>query len=198
MVTTNDFSLFESMWSFKDHGKSWQEIQNNTAPSYGPRLIHTKIGTNWRMMEIQAAIGILQLNKVEEWSARRNKIAAEIGNVCNMYSALRVPEVPKHLKHAYYRFYVFIKDEFLAFGWTRNRLIEEARAKGIPCIQGSSPEIYLEPAFQSLKIGPATRLPVAQELGESSIAFLVHPTISNEELDKILFALNELLSVASL
>jgi dTDP-4-amino-4,6-dideoxygalactose transaminase len=190
MVATNDFSLFETMWSYKDHGKSWKDTKDKTQ-SNGPRLVHKTFGTNWRMMEIQAVIGAIQLKRISAMGIRRSEIATAIGNVCRNYSIFRVPNVPMYIKHAYYRFYAFIEPDKLALGWTRDRIISDIRFKGVSCSEGTCAEIYLEPAFESLNMSPPKRLPVARELGETSISFLVHPTITNHELDNILFILNE-------
>ncbi|WP_338317480.1 DegT/DnrJ/EryC1/StrS aminotransferase family protein, partial [Bradyrhizobium ottawaense] len=69
MVTTNDQGLWSAMWSYKDHGKSWKCVYEDRHPP-GPRLLHTSFGTNWRMLEMQGAIGLIQLKRMPEWTAR--------------------------------------------------------------------------------------------------------------------------------
>jgi dTDP-4-amino-4,6-dideoxygalactose transaminase len=197
MVTTNDTLLFETMWSYKDHGKSREET-NNIPLSSRFRFIHKNFGTNWRMMEMQAAIGLIQLDRIAEWNQRRNKIAKKIEEECSKHALFRIQYVPEYINHAYYRFYTFINPEYLASAWSRDRIIDEIRTRGIPCFQGACPEIYLEPVFENSGFKPADRLPVAQELGETSLAFLVHPTITDQELDIILFNLKEVFTAASL
>ena len=197
MAATNDTHLFESMWSYKDHGKNRQDT-NNTPLSNRFRFIHKSFGTNWRMMEMQAAIGLIQLDHIAEWNLRRNNLAKRIENECSKHSLFRTQHVPDYINHAYYRFYTFIHPQQLAAGWTRDRIIDEVRSRGVPCFQGACPEIYLEPVFENSEFKPVKRLPVAQELGETSLAFLVHPTITDQELDKILCNLKEVFTVASL
>jgi dTDP-4-amino-4,6-dideoxygalactose transaminase len=197
MVTTNDTLLFETMWSYKDHGKNREET-NNTPLSNRFRFIHKNFGTNWRMMEMQAAIGLIQLNRITEWNQRRNKIAKKIEDECRKYYLFRTQDVPDYINHAYYRFYTFINPQYLATAWSRDRIIDEIRSRGIPCFQGACPEIYLEPAFENSGFKPAERLPIAQELGETSLAFLIHPTITDPELDEMLFNLKEIFMAASL
>lgn len=197
MVTTNDTLLFETMWSYKDHGKSREETKNIPLSSRF-RFIHKNFGTNWRMMEMQAVIGLIQLDRIAEWNQRRNKIAKKIEEECSKHALFRIQYVPEYINHAYYRFYTFINPEYLASAWSRDRIIDEIRTRGIPCFQGACPEIYLEPVFENSGFKPADRLPVAQELGETSLAFLVHPTITDQELDIILFNLKEVFTAASL
>ena len=197
MVATNDTSLYEAMWSYKDHGKNREETIN-TPFSNRFRFIHKNFGTNWRMMEMQAAIGLIQLDNIAEWNQRRKDLAKKIEHECNKHSLFRTQHVPDYIHHAYYRFYAFIQPQYLAAEWTRDRIIDEIRSRGIPCFQGACPEIYLEPVFESSGFKPAERLPVAQELGETSLAFLVHPTITDQELDKILLNLKEVFTAASL
>lgn len=147
---------------------------------------------------MQAAIGLIQLDRIAEWNQRRNKIAKKIEEECSKHALFRIQYVPEYINHAYYRFYTFINPEYLASAWSRDRIIDEIRTRGIPCFQGACPEIYLEPVFENSGFKPADRLPVAQELGETSLAFLVHPTITDQELDIILFNLKEVFTAASL
>lgn len=196
MVTTNDPALWSFMWSYKDHGKSWEGVYKRQHPP-GARLVHDRFGTNWRMLEIQAAIGLLQLDRMEEWAARRTQIAKYFAETCRSFPIVHVPKVPKDIKHAYYRFYVFIKPDRLALGWTRDRIIESINQRSIPCFHGSAPEVYLEQAFDGMPWRPADRLPAAKELGETSMALLVHPTLTDCEVEKTCKVLKEVLSLAS-
>ena len=192
MVTTDDEKLWSAMWSYKDHGKSWEAVYERAHPP-GPRLVHDSFGTNWRMIEMQAAIGLLQLDYMAGWTARRTQTAVAIANVCEAHSALRVPVMPNHVVHAWYRYYTFVSPEVLAPGWSRDRIIEAIVAEGVPCFHGSASEVYLERAFDGSGWRPAERLPIARELGETSIAFLVHPTLTDAEVRKTCDAINAVL-----
>jgi dTDP-4-amino-4,6-dideoxygalactose transaminase len=183
MVTTNDEELWSRMWSYKDHGKSWEAVYERPHPP-GPRLVHDTFGTNWRMIEIQAAIGLIQLERMPEWSARRAAVADRIAGACRAHSLLRVPETPADVVHANYRQYAFIRPEYLADGWTRDRFVAAVEQLGMPCLHGSAPEVYLERAFDGTGWRPAERLPQARALGETSLAFLVHPTLTDEEVER--------------
>lgn len=196
MVTTNNYDLWQKMWSYKDHGKSWDAVYERDHPP-GFRWVHDSFGTNWRMMEMQAVIGRIQLKRMQEWTARRQANAKRIGEACAKFPALRVPHVPNYILHAQYKFYVFVRAEALNEGWDRNRIIEAINELMVPCYQGSCSEVYLEKAFDNTPWRPEPRLAVARELGETSLMFLVHPTLTNEEIDKTCSAIEQVLSLAS-
>jgi dTDP-4-amino-4,6-dideoxygalactose transaminase len=195
MVTTRDRDLWSRMWSYKDHGKSWEAVYERKHPP-GFRWVHESFGTNWRMLEMQAVLGRIQLRRMPEWLARRTANATRIAQTCRRSELLRVPAVPDGCVHAYYRLYAFVRPERLASGWTRDRIIEEIVARGVPCFQGSCSEIYLERAFDSTDLRPATPLPIAHELGETSLAFLVHPTLTEEEIDKTCKIVSQVMTLA--
>lgn len=195
MVTTNDKDLWTRMWSYKDHGKSWNAVYERQHPP-GPRLVHDGFGTNWRMLEMQAAIGLIQLKRMTQWTARRTEIAGRLAETCAAHRVVRVPAVPNHMEHACYRFYGFIDPEHLRAEWTRDQFIAEIGRRGVPCMHGSAPEIYLEAAFDDTGWRPPHRLPVAQELGETGFCLLTHPTLTDDEIDTSCRVLDEVLSLA--
>ncbi|MBO6899858.1 MAG: DegT/DnrJ/EryC1/StrS aminotransferase family protein [Rhizobiaceae bacterium] len=196
MVTTDDPALWSAMWSYKDHGKSWEGVYEREHPP-GPRLVHDTFGTNWRMMEMQAAIGLIQLERMETWTARRTTIARRLAEACSRHTLVRVPHVPNDVQHACYRFYAFIEPKRLAPEWTRDRVIAEINSRGVPCMHGSAPELYLERAFDYTGWRPERRLPVARELGETGMAFLVHPTITDEQVERACDVIDEVFKLAS-
>lgn len=206
MVTTNDEALWRSMWSYKDHGKSYEAVYERSHPP-GFRWLHESFGTNWRMLEMQAVIGRIQLIRMPEWATARKRNAHAIWNACVQFSALRVPEMKctncardcavDGCEHAHYKCYVYVKPEQLEPGWTRDRIVEAINALGVPCFQGSCSEVYLEKSFDATAWRPAQRLAVAQMLGETSLMFLVHPTLSTEEMDKTCDAICRVLRQAS-
>lgn len=195
MVTTNDRRLWSAMWSFKDHGKSWGAVYEREHPP-GFRWVHDSFGTNWRMLETQAAIGRIQLRRMSAWSAQRRANAQSIAATCRRYAAVRVPAVPADVEHANYKFYAFVEPDQLADGWTRERIVDEIGARGVPCLQGTCPEVYLEQAFAGTGLRPRERLKVARELGENSLMFLVHPTLTGEEIDQTCRAIAQVLEMA--
>lgn len=196
MVTTNDETLWRQMWAYKDHGKSYAAVYEREHPA-GFRWLHESFGTNWRMLEVQAAIGRIQLLRMPEWTAARTRNAQAIWNACRPYPAVRVPQLPKDAVHACYKCYVYVQQQALAAGWTRDRIVETVDGEGVPCFQGSCSEVYLEKAFQDTGWRPVERLSVARELGESSLMFLVHPTLTAVEIDRTCTVVSQVLQEAS-
>lgn len=183
MVTTNDENLWKKMWSYKDHGKSWDAIYNKNHPP-GFRWLHESFGTNWRMTEMQAAIGRIQLREMHEWTSKRQANAKAIDQVAKLSPIVRTVVVSGDIEHAEYKHYIFIRPEYLKNGWSRDRIVDEMNANGVPCFQGSCSEVYLEKAFDNTGWRPEVRLPNAVELGETSLMFLVHPTLTQQEISK--------------
>ncbi|PSS47907.1 DegT/DnrJ/EryC1/StrS aminotransferase family protein [Pseudomonas sp. BBP2017] len=196
MVTTNDRALWSSMWSFKDHGKSWEAVYERQHES-GFRWLHESFGTNWRMLEVQGAIGRIQLRRMPEWHARRATYAKQLWDCAVQLPAIRVPDVPSEYVHAAYKCYVFIEPSRLKPGWDRDRIIAKVISLGVPCFSGSCSEVYLEKAFDGTGFRPERRLVVAKELGETSLMFLVHPTLTQAEVDKTCAVLSEVMKVAA-
>jgi dTDP-4-amino-4,6-dideoxygalactose transaminase len=183
LLTTNDPEVWRRAWEYKDHGKSWDAVYNREhAPGF--RWLHEHFGTNFRMTEMQAAIGRAQLRKLPEWNRIR------LGHMDRLFAglegqpALRIPRAGAGLLHAGYKAYVYLRPERLKPSWTRERIITAITALGVPCYSGSCSEIYLEKAFTGAGLGPAEPLPVARQLGETSLMFLVHPTLEARHIDQ--------------
>ncbi|MBB1482032.1 DegT/DnrJ/EryC1/StrS aminotransferase family protein [Pseudoalteromonas sp. SG41-2] len=196
MVTTNSKELWSTMWSYKDHGKSFDAIYNREHPP-GFRWLHESFGTNWRMTEMQAVLGRIQLTRMTEWTAKRQTYGAQLDQAATGFDCIRLVEVPEYIEHAEYKHYMFIKPEQLASGWDRDRIVNAIVERGVPCFQGSCSEVYLEKAFDNTPWRPETRLPNAVELGETSIMFLVHPTLTEDEIAKTTQVMKEVFGLAS-
>ena len=183
MVVTDDRILWQRMWEYKDHGKNYDAVYKKEHPP-GFRWLHESFGSNFRMTEIQSVLGKHQLKLLDGWIERRNINAEIIKKVCDRFpSILRTPTPSPDIRHAYYKFYTYLKPDGLKSGWNRQKLIQEINSYGIPCLEGSCSEIYREVAFDKTNFRPQKRLKVAEELSETSIAFLVHPTLSESDLD---------------
>lgn len=201
MVTCNDRELWSRMWSYKDHGKSWDAVYEREHPP-GFRWLHESFGTNWRMTELQGVLGRIQLRRMADWTQRRNANAEQLRSALKPYAGrgvIRVPELDtsEGSNHAQYKFYSYIEPSALKLGWTRDRIVNEIMARGVPCFQGSCSEVYLEKAFDGTGFRPAQPLPVARELGETSMMWLVHPTITEEQMAKATTITAAVLSEAS-
>lgn len=200
MLVTNDEESWKKCWAYKDHGKSYDAYYNRPHPP-GFRWVHESFGTNWRMTEMQAVIGRAQLRKLDSWVEARRANAARLNEAFQNLSALRVTIPPAEIYHSYYKYYTFVRQELLKSGWSRDRILEEIAAAGIPCYSGSCSEIYLEKAFENplhgVKIRPEERLPVARQLGETSLMLLVHPTLTKQNIDDTISVVTDVLKKAS-
>ena len=195
MVTTRDRDLWSAMWSSKDHGKSWEAVYERQHPP-GFRWLHDSFGNNGRMLEMQGVIGRLQLQVLPDWTRARRANAERIWSTARGLAGLRAPEVPSWAEHAAYKAYAFVEPEALRAGWSRDRIMAEVNALGVPCFSGSCSEVYLEKAFDGTGWRPEPRLPVARELGETSPMFLVHPTLTPAHIDKTCAALTKVMKAA--
>ncbi|SEK49375.1 DegT/DnrJ/EryC1/StrS family aminotransferase [Halomonas daqiaonensis] len=197
MVTTGDEVLWRKMWAYKDHGKSWEAVYEREHPQ-GFRWLHESFGTNWRLTEMQAVIGRIQLQRMPAWSAARRANAERIWQVASESHGLRVPQIPDHIEHAAYKCYLFVEPEQLIEGWGRDRIQQAMVERGVPCFSGSCSEVYREMAFDGTGWRPEQPLPVAKELGETSLMFLCHPTLTNAEIDKTCEVLQEVMEEAGI
>ena len=197
-MTTNDENIWRNIWSYKDHGKNFEAV-NKTKHSSGYQWLHESIGSNYRMTEMQGAIGRIQLRKLTLWNDCRRKNAEAILNTCNNFpSILRISKPPSYIQHAWYKCYFFIRPEGMKNEWSRDRIIGEINNRGAPCYAGVCPEIYLEKAFKNNGFEPDKRLPVAKELGETSLMFLIHPTLTTDEIAKTCDIISKVIQLASI
>lgn len=195
MIVTWNRDLWERCWSYRDHGKSFQAAFHKEHPP-GYRWLHTSFGTNGRMTEMQAAIGRIQLTKLDRWLNQRRRNAAILKDALADFPCVTVPQPPSPIEHAYYKFYIQLIPEKIPHSiWTRDRIMAAIQAEGIPCLVGSCGEIYLENAFVGTGFTPSSRLPSAKRLGEVSLMFMVHPTIDDATMLEISLAIRKVFQV---
>jgi len=196
ILLLRDKVAWKRAWSYKDHGKDYDTVFNNKH-SPGFRWVHTTFGTNWRMTEMQAAIGRVQLKKLPQWLSIRNYNASILTKSLKIIPGIRVYEPPDHIVHAYYRYYCIVEIDDFKSDWNKDRLIKALNDEGVPCQDGGCSEIYLEKAFIDADLNPDIRLPNAKKLSEESICFLVHPTLKKSHMRKISVAIQNVLSAVS-
>lgn len=177
MLVTNSHELWQKAWALKDHGKNPTKVFRKDHPP-GFRWLHDSFGSNFRMTEMQSAIGRIALEKLDAMVEHRRNNAVFLDNFFERFPLFRVVRPPDYIYHAYYKYYVFINRDHLKQGWDRDRIIQEICEKGIACFSGSCSEVYQEEAFRNTEFRPKSRLPVAKQLGETSLMFLVDPTIT--------------------
>ena len=192
MVTTNDENLWKKMWSYKDHGKNFDSIYNKQHPP-GFRWLHDSFGTNWRMMEMKAVIGRIQLKMMSEWTEKRTKNAERILSCFEDSPYFTVHRPSDDYVHAAYKCYVQVNMDALPEGWSRDRIMAEINALGVPCFSGSCSEVNLEHAFDHTKWRPVDRLKNAQQLGETSLMFLVHPTLTENNIQTTEYGIQQVI-----
>lgn len=196
MLTTNNETFWRDAWAYKDHGKSWAAVYEKKHPP-GYRWLHESFGSNYRMTEMQSAIGRYQLTQLPQWLARRSELAARLDAVAKDKSCVRIVEVADHIQVAPYKHNIYVVNDGLAEGWSRDRIQDELFELGVPCFSGGCSEIYLEKAFDGRSFKPKERLPNAKMLGEDTLSMLVHPTITDEQMDWVCEHLAKVLSAAS-
>lgn len=205
MLVTDDEEIFKKCWAYKDHGKSFDAVFNREhAPGF--RWLHESFGTNWRMTELQGTIGRIQLKKLDKWVEIRRGIAERFNAAFADLQALRLTIPPAEIYHSYYKYYAFVRPEMLKPDWSRDRILEEVTAAGIPCYSGSCSEIYLEKAFHNYYrtnspggkvIDENNRLPVARRLGETSLALHVYPTLTEQNICESIKVFKEIVTAAT-
>ena len=179
MIATNNKYFYEKIWSFKDHGKSLKKVKSNSQKG-SFSYVHDDLGSNFRITNLQSGIGILQLNKLINWNKIRTKNANILINELKNIQSIRIPIIPKSINHAWYKFTCFINKNKLKIGWSRDRIIKHINDFGYPAFQGSCSELYLENCIKKRQLSAMETLPIANELGETSLCFLIHPTIPED------------------
>lgn len=195
MLVCKDESVWRRAWSYKDHGKDWDAVFKRSHPP-GFRWLHESFGSNWRMTEMQAAIGRRQLGKLPEWVARRQRNAQVLEQMLKDVRGIRIATVPAHIGHARYRYYVSLVPELLAPAWNQGRIIEAITAEGVPCAAGSCAEIYREKSFMEAGLAPSVPLPIAQAMGRTSLCFFTHPTLDEQAIRDTAAAVTKVMEVA--
>lgn len=194
IISTNSKKLYNIIWSAKDHGKKQNKLFSK---DYKFKYVHDYCGSNYRMCEYQAVIGRSQLKKLENWVKIRNRNSSIYYKLARKFKCLRTLEIPEHIYHSHYKVYIYIDKKFLKKNWNRDRILKKINQIGIPCFTGACPEIYKEKIFKDLNLAPKKNNNNAKKLGETSLQFLVDPTISITKINNTYKILNNFFSSVS-
>lgn len=198
LVLTDDEALYQKMWAYKDHGKDYSAVYERSHP-IGFRWLHETFGTNFRMTEIQAALGRVALRKLPKWLEKRRTFANLYNQSFKDTPALRLTIAGSEINHAYYKYYCFIRPELIKPDWDIIRIIENINAHGVPVMSGSCWNISEEVAFKQAGWNvPADKLPNAHSLKDTSLLLLLHPTLTEEDIVKAAEIVKNVISEASM
>jgi dTDP-4-amino-4,6-dideoxygalactose transaminase len=195
MALFSDETSWRRAWSYRENGKDY-DLTSNPSPSPGYRWLYTGFGSNWRLTEVQAAIGRRQLTKLFAWTAARTANAQKLMEQLAAYPSVHVSPLPPGHNHAYYRLNFRVNPKRLKEGWNRDRVMRALIAEGIPCLSGTCPEIYREGIYAKSMV-EFRRLPNAAYLGAVSLALLVHPTLDEDFLNDCSAAIAKVFDAAT-
>ena len=183
IISTNSKIFFEYIWSYKDHGKNIYKYNKKTKLNKF-RYIHDSFGTNGRLTEMQSAIGLLQISKLDVNIIKRNNICNFIINSFKDFNFIKFQKVPDKYLHSYYKLYFYIDFKLFKKNIKGNDLLYEFQNKKLKINSGSCPEIYLEKAFINYK-NRKNRFNNAKLLGLNSFAISIHHKMIKKDLIKI-------------
>jgi dTDP-4-amino-4,6-dideoxygalactose transaminase len=194
MLVLDDEQAYKAAWAYKDIGRDFDAVYHQQHPPGFRWYTHTA-GSNFRMTEVQAAIGLKQLSKLNAWISRRNVIAQKLVAALSQASFIKFPSVShSDVTHAYYRVYglIDLKSQSDAENHSlRNEFVASLSEMGLPCFSGSCSEIYLEKAFESYYDGQ--RMPNAKYYAERAFCLLAHPTITDDQVNQAVKLIKTLL-----
>jgi dTDP-4-amino-4,6-dideoxygalactose transaminase len=182
MLVTDDHDIWKKTWALKDHGRDYDKVFHQ---EHGPghRWFYATVGSNWRMTEMQSAIGRIQLRKLPQWLATRRHYADMIIEGLSVVRGLDIHSPDEGVQHAWYRLYAQLDRQALHVDWNQDRIIAAIMAEGVPCFHGSCSEIYREKVLNRFRPDHDS-LPNARQSGLTSLAFLLHPTLEERHITK--------------
>jgi len=199
LLALDDDAAYAIAWEYKDHGTSLVKITDPafTRQPASFRWTHDTFGSNHRMPELEAAMVRAGERELPAGHERRTELAVRLARGLAGVRGVRVPLPPAHCEHAFYRLYAHVLPEELAEGWDRDRVLFTIAAEGVPVQYGSCAELYREEAFVRAGLGPAERLPGAARADATTLAFFVHPTMADADIDDTIAAVRKTMEVAA-
>lgn len=196
MVTTNDDNLAERISILRNHGASISEEQRHTGPKPYILADFNMLGFNYRMTDIQGAVGVVQLKKLDTFIDERNIWAEfykrELANI----EWLKMPDFNSEYKHGWQSFVTLIDEEKAPM--SRNDLMEYLQSKGISTRPGTHAVHMLNFYKEKFNIN-ASDFPEAQKANDFSMAIPLHNKMTKEDYEYIVATLRavKLVSVKS-
>lgn len=167
MVTTNDAAIAQRIKLGRSHGET-------------EKYTHEVIGFNYRMTDVEAAVGTSQLDRIEQSTRRRQANAARLDAMIDATPGLNPPAVTPKGVHVYHLYPVRLDLE--KFTCDRDTFAEALRAEGVQCAVHYPKSVHRQPVFASIDAGA---LPVCDQLAASLLCIPVHPALTDEQLDRV-------------
>ena len=179
-LVTDDGELAGTARSLRNHGRE----------STGAWLRHERLGFNYRLSELGAALGVTQLARVETLLAERARVAGLYTARLGGRSWVRPPVVRPHVRMGW-----FVYVATLAEGLDRDRVARTMEARGIP-VRTYFPPVHLQPYVRELVGTAHAGLPVTESVAERTIALPFHGKLTSEEVDRVVETLADAVGVA--
>lgn len=187
MITTEDHALSERMRIFRNHGISTDHFQRKQQGTWSYEMVD--LGYNYRITDIQCALGLSQLRNLPEFLERRRAIASLYDEVFAQVPEITPLAVRREVLHAYHLYVV--KVDFEGLRTDRNAFIRALREKGIGANVHYIP-VHLHPFYKSkFGIGPGL-CPVAERSYEQILSLPLFPAMTDEEVEKVIRAMGEM------
>ncbi len=174
MITTNNDEIARKARLLRNHGQS-------------EKYLHVILGYNLRMTSIVAAIGRVQLKKLDEFNEKRRRNAVELTREIKTIKGLKPPVEKSYAKHVYHQYVVWVGEEYPL---TRDELRKHLLEKGIGTAVHYPRPIFQQPLYKKLGY-PQNICPNSIEASKHVLSIPVHPALSSEDIKYILEALRE-------
>lgn len=189
MITTNDDHLADVMSMLRNHGASISEEQRHHGPR--PYILpdFNMLGYNYRMTDLQGAVGVVQIKKLDTFIDEREKWAVWYTQQLNDIPWLRIPQFGTEYKHGWQSFVTFVDESKAPF--SRNEIMEMLQEQGISTRPGTHAVHMLNYYAQKYNIQPSD-YPGAQAANDFSMAIPLHNQMSVEDYQYVVEVLKSL------
>ena len=182
MVTTNDDVLAAKARMLRNHGASVSEEERHHGPQ--PYILPEfgELGFNYRMTDLQGAVGLVQLAKLDHFIDERSKAAAFYRDTLGKLSWLRLPEEPVHGRHAWQAFVTYVDPESAPL--RRNEIMKHLEERGISTRPGTHAVHMLDYYRRRFNLNPED-YPAARDCDRQSMAIPLHNRMTDEDYARV-------------